>query len=208
MQVYGRMTLQRRWRAWLSDRLVGRWLTGGHYYHLNLVSGDHQNPESRIADDVRVATESPVDFVTGVVSAALSAIIFIAVLWSIGGTLELSLGGYHLGIPGFLVVGAVVYALRLVNLSVTFDGTAVCRRGRHLDNAGRARAYCWGIGHREEHACRSHCRPLALGGRENRDARGREGVFPAATAVYADRVVAPRSDVSRPRRKQDVTRDC
>jgi ABC transporter transmembrane region 2 len=45
MQVYGRMTLQRRWRAWLNDHLVGRWLTGGHYYHLNLVSGDHQNPE-------------------------------------------------------------------------------------------------------------------------------------------------------------------
>ncbi len=111
VQVYGRMTLQRRWRAWLNDHLVGRWLTGGHYYHLNLVSGDHQNPEFRIADDVRVASESPVDFATGVVSAALSAITFIAVLWSIGGTLEFSLGGYHLGIPGFLVVGAVVYAL-------------------------------------------------------------------------------------------------
>ena len=111
MQVYGRMTLQRRWRAWLNDHLVGRWLSGGHYYHLNLVSGDHQNPEFRIADDVRVATDSPVDFATGVVSAALSAITFVAVLWSIGGTLEFSVGGYRLGIPGFLVVGAVVYAL-------------------------------------------------------------------------------------------------
>jgi vitamin B12/bleomycin/antimicrobial peptide transport system ATP-binding/permease protein len=121
MQVYGRMTLRLRWRAWLNDHLVGRWLTGGHYYHLNLVSGDHQNPEFRIADDGRVATESPVDFVTGVVSAALSAIIFIAVLWSIGGTLEFSLGGYHLGIPGFLVVGAVVYAL-IASLSMVLIG--------------------------------------------------------------------------------------
>jgi vitamin B12/bleomycin/antimicrobial peptide transport system ATP-binding/permease protein len=34
MQVYGRMTLQRRWRAWLNNHLVERWLTGGHYYHL------------------------------------------------------------------------------------------------------------------------------------------------------------------------------
>jgi vitamin B12/bleomycin/antimicrobial peptide transport system ATP-binding/permease protein len=111
VQVYGRMTLQRRWRAWLNSQLVGRWLTDGNYYHLNLVRGDHQNPEFRIADDVRVATESPVDFVTGVVSAALSAITFIAVLWSIGGTLEFSVGGHHIGIPGFLVAGAVVYAL-------------------------------------------------------------------------------------------------
>jgi vitamin B12/bleomycin/antimicrobial peptide transport system ATP-binding/permease protein len=69
-QVYGRMTLQRRWRAWLNDHLIERWLSGGRYYHLNLVSGDHENPEFRIADDVRQATESPVDFVTGVTSAA------------------------------------------------------------------------------------------------------------------------------------------
>jgi ABC-type uncharacterized transport system fused permease/ATPase subunit len=74
------------------------------------VSGDHQNPEFRIADDVRGANESPVDFVIVVVSA-LSAITFIAVLWSIHDTLEFSLGGYHLGIPGFLVAGAAVYAL-------------------------------------------------------------------------------------------------
>src|SRR5262249_49245892 len=38
MQVYGRMTLQRRWRAWLNDHLVARWLADGHYYHLDLVS--------------------------------------------------------------------------------------------------------------------------------------------------------------------------
>jgi vitamin B12/bleomycin/antimicrobial peptide transport system ATP-binding/permease protein len=49
--------------------------------------------------------------VTGVTSAALSAIAFIAVLWTIGGTLELSVGGYHFAIPGFLVIGAVLYAL-------------------------------------------------------------------------------------------------
>ncbi len=110
MLVYERMTLQRSWRAWLSDYLIDRWLASGRYYHLNLVSGDHQNPEFRIADDVRVATESPVDFVVGVTSAALSAVTFIAVLWTIGGTLDLRVGAYHLSIPGFLVIAAVVYA--------------------------------------------------------------------------------------------------
>ncbi len=57
IQVYARMTLQRRWRRWLTDILVDRWLKSGRYYQLNLVSGDHQNPEYRIADDVRIATE-------------------------------------------------------------------------------------------------------------------------------------------------------
>ena len=89
-QVYARMTLQRRWRQWLTDNLVDRWLKNGRYYQLNLVSGDHKNPEYRIADDVRIATESPVDFVSGVTSAFLSAATFIVVLWTIGGALDLS----------------------------------------------------------------------------------------------------------------------
>jgi putative ATP-binding cassette transporter len=109
-QVYGRMTLQRLWRRWLTDSIIDRWLTSGRYYQLNLVSGDHQNPEYRIADDVRIATESPVDFVTGVLQAFLSAATFIVVLWSIGGALDFTLGGVPLHVPGFLVIAAVLYA--------------------------------------------------------------------------------------------------
>ena len=109
--VYVRMTMQRRWRRWLTDTLVDRWLKSGRYYQLNLVSGDHKNPEFRIADDVRIATEAPVDFVTGVIQAFLSAATFIVVLWTIGGTLRFSLGGSAIAIPGFLVIAAVLYAL-------------------------------------------------------------------------------------------------
>ena len=72
------MFLQRRWRAWLNDHLVDSWLSNGRYYQLNLVRGDHANPEYRIADDVRIATESPVDFVSGITYALLSALTFIA----------------------------------------------------------------------------------------------------------------------------------
>src|SRR5262249_52240463 len=110
VQVYGRMTLQRTWRRWLTDTIIDRWLTGGHYYQLNLVSGEHENPEYRIADDVRVATESPVDFFTGVLQAFLSAATFIAVLWTIGGALDVTVAGMAIHVPGFLVVAAVLYA--------------------------------------------------------------------------------------------------
>ncbi len=110
-QVYARLTLQRRWRQWLTDNLVDRWLKNGRYYQLNMVSGDHKNPEYRIADDVRIATESPVDFVSGVTSAFLSAATFIVVLWTIGGSLNLGFMGIDLEIPGFLVVAAVLYAV-------------------------------------------------------------------------------------------------
>jgi putative ATP-binding cassette transporter len=109
-QVYGRMGIQRRWRAWLTNSVVSRWLTNGRYYQLNLVGGDHQNPEYRIAEDLRIATDSPVDFVSGVIAAFLSATTFIIVLWTIGGAMTLSMGGSTITIPGFLVIAAIIYA--------------------------------------------------------------------------------------------------
>ena len=109
-QVFARMGIQRRWRAWLTNSVVSRWLTNGRYYQLNLVSGDHQNPEYRIAEDLRIATDSPVDFIAGVTSAFLSAATFIVVLWTIGGALTVTVAGSTVTIPGFLVIAAVVYA--------------------------------------------------------------------------------------------------
>lgn len=109
-QVGLRMGLQRRWRGWMTNRLVDQWLRGGRYYQLNLVRGDHANPEQRISEDLRIATESPVDFVSGVTQALLSAATFVVVLWTIGGPLDLRVGGVDLHIPGFLVIAAVAYA--------------------------------------------------------------------------------------------------
>ncbi|WP_315758643.1 MULTISPECIES: ABC transporter ATP-binding protein/permease [unclassified Bradyrhizobium] len=109
-QVYARMSIQRRWRAWLTNSVITRWLASGRYYQLNLVSGDHKNPEYRIAEDLRIATDSPVDFIAGVTSALLSAATFIVVLWTIGGALTLHLGATELTIPGFLVIAAIAYA--------------------------------------------------------------------------------------------------
>src|SRR5258707_2384456 len=109
-QVFARMSIQRRWRAWLTHSVVSRWLTNGRYYQLNLVSGDHQNPEYRIAEDLRIATDSPVDFAAGVTSAFLSATTFIVVLWTIGGALTVTVAGSTITIPGFLVIAAVLYA--------------------------------------------------------------------------------------------------
>lgn len=109
-QVYLRMTMQRRWRSWLTTAVIQRWLDHGRYYQLNLVKGDHANPEARLTEDLRIATESPVDFVAGVLNAFLSASTFIVVLWTIGGALSIPLGGSTVTVPGFLVVTAMIYA--------------------------------------------------------------------------------------------------
>jgi vitamin B12/bleomycin/antimicrobial peptide transport system ATP-binding/permease protein len=108
--TYAKFTLQRRWRAWLNAHVLDQWLTSGRYYQLNLVPGDHSNPEYRLAEDLRLSVEAPVEFSIGIFSAVASAIVFIGVLWSIGGELTIPLGGTTLPIPGFLVVAALIYA--------------------------------------------------------------------------------------------------
>lgn len=123
-QVYLRMTIQRRWRSWLTTSIIGRWLASGRYYQLNLVKGDHTNPEARISEDLRIATESPVDFIAGVLNAFLSASTFIVVLWTIGGALTLPLDGESITIPGFLVITAVIYA--------AITSTSMVVIGRHF----------------------------------------------------------------------------
>jgi vitamin B12/bleomycin/antimicrobial peptide transport system ATP-binding/permease protein len=106
-----KMTLQRRWRAWLNAHVLDQWLANGRYYQLNLVPGDHANPEYRIAEDLRQSVEAPVDFSIGIFSAVTSAMVFIGVLWFIGGELTIPIGGTTLRIPGFLVVAAFTYAV-------------------------------------------------------------------------------------------------
>jgi vitamin B12/bleomycin/antimicrobial peptide transport system ATP-binding/permease protein len=123
-QVFLRMTIQRRWRSWLTTAVIARWLANGRYYQLNLVGGDHQNPEARISEDLRIATESPVDFIAGVITAFLSASTFIVVLWTIGGALSLTVAGATVTIPGFLVITAVLYA--------AITSTSMVVIGRHF----------------------------------------------------------------------------
>jgi putative ATP-binding cassette transporter len=109
--TYAKMTLQRRWRAWLNAHVLDQWLTSGRYYQLNLVPGDHSNPEYRVAEDLRLSVDAPVELAIGIFSAVSSAIVFISVLWFIGGELTIPIGNTELHIPGFLVVAAFVYAV-------------------------------------------------------------------------------------------------
>lgn len=134
--VWGRLTTQRAWRAWLTDYQIDRWLKNGRYYQLNLVKGQHQNPEFRIADDTRIATESPVDFAFGVTTAVLTAITFISVLWAVGGAISFDLGGKSVTIPGYLVFVAVIYSI-VTTTAMIFIG----RRFVHVaENKNQAEA--------------------------------------------------------------------
>jgi len=114
--VYARMRTQRRWRAWLTEHTMTRWLDKGRYYQLNLIEGDHKNPEARIADDIRIATEQPVDFAVGILSAVLTSATFMGVLWSVGGNLTIAVAGSQFFIPGYLVIAVVIYCVIISGL--------------------------------------------------------------------------------------------
>ncbi|RAI36513.1 SbmA/BacA-like family transporter [Rhodoplanes serenus] len=109
--VWGRMTTQRKWREWLTQHLLGRWLDKDRYQRLGSVDGSHQNAEYRISFDARIATDAPVDMGIGLFNAFMTAIVFINVLGSVGGSYTLTLAGHAVTIPGYLVFAVIAYTL-------------------------------------------------------------------------------------------------
>jgi putative ATP-binding cassette transporter len=109
--VQCKMRLQVAWRQWLTQRLIGRWLSDRRFYQLSIAGDPAKNPEYRIADDIRMATEPLVDFVLGLTGSVLSAATFVGILWYIGGSLNLEPYGAAISIPGFMVLGVLAYSL-------------------------------------------------------------------------------------------------
>jgi putative ATP-binding cassette transporter len=109
--TYSKTSLQRRWRAWLNGHVLDRWLTSGRYYQLTLRPGEHSTPESRVAEDLRLSVDAPVDIVLGVFAAFITLVTYIGVLWYIGGEITIPIGTIMLRIPGFLVITAFLYAV-------------------------------------------------------------------------------------------------
>jgi putative ATP-binding cassette transporter len=167
--VWNRMTLQRRWRAWLNAHVLDRWLSSGRYYQLNLVAGEHDNPEYRIGEDLRVAVEAPVDFASGILSAVLTAVTFVGVLWYIGGSLTIPLGGTSITIPGFLVVAAVLYSV-LVTGSMMVIGRRFMAASENKNQAEAA--YRYGLTRVRENG-----ESIALLGGEGEERFGLDGQF-------------------------------
>jgi putative ATP-binding cassette transporter len=111
-QLYVKQLLQLSWRDWLTKRLVGAWLADARHYQLGYVMAEGaENPDQRIAEDVRVATEAAVDFAVGILTSLLMFVIFIGILWTLSGPLRLVLAGTEVTIPGYMVWAALFYAL-------------------------------------------------------------------------------------------------
>ncbi len=100
--------LQLDWRRWLTDRLIGRWMEQGRHYRLLFTAGEHDNPDGRIAEDIRIATESAIGLAHTLVFSVLILGTFIDILWTVSGTVTLP--GTAIRVPGYMVPLAALYA--------------------------------------------------------------------------------------------------
>lgn len=110
-QLWARQALMLGWRRWLVLRLQGRWLENGRHYQLNFLPDAADNPDQRISENTRWATAMAVDLAIGLLSALLTLVSFLGILWSLSGPLRFSLGGSDHEIPGYMVWCALVYAM-------------------------------------------------------------------------------------------------
>ena len=125
--VVGRMLLQVRWREWLTRHIAGWWIADQRYYRLQFITREQSAPEYRIADDVRLAIEPLVEFAIGLISAAVTAATFAAILWQVAGSARFSLGGTEIVIPSYMALAAVLYAM-IASLAAYFAGRPLVPR--------------------------------------------------------------------------------
>jgi len=103
-----------RWRRWLTEHYIERWLGAHAHYGMALVGGGADNPDQRIAEDVN-------RFIGGgeegygvysysiLLIATLSSLVsFAYVLWELSGNYPLP--GTEIYVPGFLFWVVLLYA--------------------------------------------------------------------------------------------------
>jgi putative ATP-binding cassette transporter len=100
-----------RWRVWLTTRWIDGWLSQRAYYRIELAGGETDNPDQRIAEDIRLFTELTVSLTMGLLNSVVTLGSFVAILWAVSGPLSFTLGDSTITIPGYMVWVALLYAV-------------------------------------------------------------------------------------------------
>ena len=110
-QTYLNQWLQIRWRRWMTQTYLRQWLSAANHYRMQLLGDAADNPDQRIADDLRLFVGSTLTLGTGLLNAIVSFCSFVVILWSLSEQAPLHLFGGSFDIPGYLVWAAIVYAI-------------------------------------------------------------------------------------------------
>lgn len=106
LHMVARRRLNIAWRAWLTQRVVGSWMSEARHYQVAQIPGDHDNPDGRIAEDIRIATEYAIDLANSLLYATLLLVTFVGLLWTLSGRIMV-LG---IEVPGHMVALSFAYA--------------------------------------------------------------------------------------------------
>src|SRR5918992_1469348 len=98
--------LQIEWRTWLTDHFLEEWMQDQAHYRMQLLDRGTDNPDQRIAEDLRIFVDYTSDLALGLLSAVVTLISFVVILWSLSGPAEI----WGFSIPGYLVWTALIYA--------------------------------------------------------------------------------------------------
>jgi putative ATP-binding cassette transporter len=110
-QLYLNQWLQIRWRRWMTDRYLGSWLHDANHYRMQLLGDAADNPDQRIAEDTQRFVEQTLSLGIGLLSAVVTLVSFVFILWGLSNEAPLHLFGKDIAIPGYLVWGALIYAV-------------------------------------------------------------------------------------------------
>jgi len=108
-QRYLTQWLTIRWRRWLTTQYLSKWLDGPVHYAAGL-AGPVDNPDQRIADDIRQFIDGVISLTVGLIGAIARVVSFVAVLWTLSSLIPLRMFGESYVIPGYLVWAALIYA--------------------------------------------------------------------------------------------------
>jgi vitamin B12/bleomycin/antimicrobial peptide transport system ATP-binding/permease protein len=115
-KFYLTQLLELRWRAWMTEHYIQRWLAHKAFYTLELLrfsKNDNlspDNPDQRIQEDAQQFTAYTVSLSMGLLNSVVTLLSFVGILWSLSGGFSFTLGGSTYEIAGFMVWMAVVYA--------------------------------------------------------------------------------------------------
>jgi vitamin B12/bleomycin/antimicrobial peptide transport system ATP-binding/permease protein len=114
LQVYSlylNQWLQIRWRNWMTTQYLGEWLHDANHYRMQLQGDAADNPDQRITDDVKMFVDSTLNLGVGLLNAVVTLASFVIILWGLSAAAPLHVFGSDFAIPGYLVWGALIYAI-------------------------------------------------------------------------------------------------
>ncbi|GAB1715005.1 MAG: ABC transporter related [Nitrobacter sp.] len=114
LQAFGDITLTKwftiRWRRWLTDRYLDPWLAGGTHYRVQLSGDAPDNPDQRIAEDVRLYITHTISIGLGFLTTVVALSSFGTILATIPAAAPIELMGRAIPMPLLLVTASVLYA--------------------------------------------------------------------------------------------------